>query len=286
MISRTVARNDLDGPRAEIQTIHELRIRAPQATTSPELANTSPFFPEPSTLRPAGSSNESGGLAKSVLEYLFLALALIIVTSIILRRLTRLKRMNQPISTFFHSDNDYPNTSHIRTPRNFPRTTGLPPLSRDGLPYPPYPDPHLTGFPAVYLGRNTRRTNAQDIDASGRRVVAQSVELDHGGELGDKDALPAYDHYGGPPKYVELEMQARLFGNGSRIQPPVEEPANQVSDNLGIPPGLTSVTSSLSQVNGVGNEQVLPGYPLANMDLTSPLTNATTYATDARRDST
>lgn len=31
--------------------------------------------------------------------------------------------------------------------------------------------------------------------------------------------LPAYDTAGGPPKYIDLEMQARLFGIGNMTAP-------------------------------------------------------------------
>jgi hypothetical protein len=33
--------------------------------------------------------------------------------------------------------------------------------------------------------------------------------MDYNGELGAKDDLPAYDNFGGPPKYFELDLQNR-----------------------------------------------------------------------------
>ena len=92
----------------------------------------------------------------------------------------------------------------------------------------------MPGLPPAYIGRNTRRTRAADVDANGRR--ATNAELDHDGELGDKDALPAYDSYGGPPKYFEIEMQTRLFGSGSASRPPMEQRASR-SNHVDIPLG-------------------------------------------------
>jgi hypothetical protein len=135
-------------------------------------------------------------------------------------RLRRLKQNDKPYRAFFSSDNNY-RPAQSRGPGNFPRTTGLPPP----LPGQPYPEPFLTGFPPAYIGHRTRRTRAADIGAGGRRIA--TAEFDHDGELGDKDALPAYDSYGGPPKYFELEMQTRLFGSGSASRPPLEQCANR-----------------------------------------------------------
>jgi hypothetical protein len=68
--------------------------------------------------------------------------------------------------------------------------------------------PQLATYPAAYFGHGNRRTHALDIDADGRRL-GHTAFLDHEGELRDKDVLPAYDIYGGPPKYNELEVQHR-----------------------------------------------------------------------------
>ena len=54
----------------------------------------------------------------------------------------------------------------------------------------------------------SRRTRARDIDSSGRRQDIPT-EMDHDGDLGANDALPAYDNFGGPPKYFELDMSSR-----------------------------------------------------------------------------
>ncbi|KAF8963243.1 hypothetical protein BDZ97DRAFT_1919917 [Flammula alnicola] len=232
MIPRTLAKNNFDGADMEIR--HALDIRAPQATISGQTPTNTGFSFGPSMLPADQLNGDRSGLAKSILEYLFLAIALIIVTSMILRRLTALKRTNQPYRSFFNMNGNYPTTSPNRGLLSFPRATGLHPVNPDARrPYPPYPNPHLAGFPAAYLGHSIRRTHAQDIDASGRGI-GNSTDLDVDGELGDKDALPAYDNYGGPPKYIELELHSRLFGVGNCRHPPVDEPTSRVSESVDI----------------------------------------------------
>ena len=61
-----------------------------------------------------------------------------------------------------------------------------------------YPD--LSPMPAAYRSRG-RRTRAADTDEGGRRAGGpEDGDLDH------KDMLPAYDNVGGPPKYVEMDV--------------------------------------------------------------------------------
>ena len=50
----------------------------------------------------------------------------------------------------------------------------------------------------------TRRTRAAGVDEQGRRLDSGQDPDQH--SLDDKDVLPAYDRYGGPPKYMDLEM--------------------------------------------------------------------------------
>lgn len=128
-----------------------------------------------------------------------------------------LRKSKLPISKFFALGHDISPNNDIG-PRSFPRTTGIPPISRDM----PYPEPHLSGFPSAYLSLALRRPRepirATDVDANGRRVHDPAIELDHDGMLTDKDALPAYDNYGGPPKYMEIDLtappRASVVGNG------------------------------------------------------------------------
>lgn len=89
-------------------------------------------------------------------------------------------------------------------PRDVPRTTGLPSLSQPLRPISLTHEmlyPTLSPLPSAYARQN-RRTRAADTDAGGRRAGGpEDADWDQ------KDALPAYDNVGGPPKYVELEMQ-------------------------------------------------------------------------------
>lgn len=112
--------------------------------------------------------------------------------------------------------------SSARAYRSFLPPVELQPLHPDGQPYPPYPDQYpLTGIPAAYMGqtRPSRRTRAPDIDSSGRRLGDLQVEMDHNSGLGGKDDLPAYDNFGGPPKYFELDLQ-------NRNRPPLDRTAH------------------------------------------------------------
>lgn len=169
--------------------------RALQTTTSSD----PPFFPTglvPPTQTSASSHKQE--LPKSILEWLFFVIAVVLITTVLTCRSCQLRRQNRPLSEFFSiSQNSRSNSGR---PRRIPRTTGLPPLNGPLRPislthamlYPP-PSP----LPAAYRS-NGRRTRAADTDAGGRR--AGNPEDDH------KDMLPAYDNIGGPPKYVEINM--------------------------------------------------------------------------------
>jgi len=258
-------------------------IRAPQVTTSPPPVNTSPFFPDPTTFHTAKAqpSNQTGGLAKSVLEYLFLSVALLIVGCTVFRRLVKFKRTHKPLRTFFHPENATTSPSHLRA-HSYPRTTGLPPIYNDGRPYPPYPDHFLTGFPPVYLGHTGRRTNAGDVDARGRRLADRTVELDHDGELGDKDALPAYEVYGGPPKYIELEFQSRLLGNETRRPSPADAPSSS-GDESNLEPDSFGVPRTSPQGNENGRD--FPGSLSTGGHPSTAPTNTVSNTRNTDRDS-
>ncbi|KAF4611703.1 hypothetical protein D9613_004044 [Agrocybe pediades] len=237
--------DDLDGPRMAMKVAYEILKRAPQATT-PDPTNTAPFFPDPSTFKPpensAASHNDSkNNLAKSILEYLFLGVVLLVVLAVVFRRFLTLKRSNQPLTAFFVPTPDR-RRGHIYARQTFPRTTGLPPIDPRNL---VYPEPHLTGMPAAYRGINLRRVQAEDVDIYGRRL-GHGTELDHDGVLGDKDHLPAYDNIGGPPKYAEIELQTRLFGNDNRRPQPVERLPTQ---GAGSDPELESSDAATADVS-------------------------------------
>ncbi|TFK33095.1 hypothetical protein BDQ12DRAFT_691607 [Crucibulum laeve] len=184
--------------------------------------NTTPFFPDPTDVPTNDETKARGNLAKTVLEYLFLSVAIILTVFIIFRRCIVLKREKKPVTQFFNVDRN--EDRRINSSRNFPRTTGLPPVQHDGSgPYAFYPSPYLTAVPTSYAG-NGRRVRAFDIGEGGRRVGG-------GGDydtLSDKDLLPAYDNIGGPPKYQELELQVcggTRMGGDERAASTTETPA-------------------------------------------------------------
>ena len=63
--------------------------------------------------------------------------------------------------------------------------------------------PTLAPLPSAYI-RRQRRTRAADIGAGGRRAGEGGGDWDPD----HKELLPAYDNVGGPPKYVETEMDS------------------------------------------------------------------------------
>ncbi|KAK7435107.1 hypothetical protein VKT23_019799 [Stygiomarasmius scandens] len=74
----------------------------PTTTTSSTSSSASPFFPDPSTrVDPPNSSSEDSGLPKTVLEWIFLTLAILLVFALIIRRLNQLKIHSRPLNEFF-----------------------------------------------------------------------------------------------------------------------------------------------------------------------------------------
>lgn len=143
---------------------------------------------------------------------LYLPLVSLLTTSSYPCRIYRLKCANKPLSSFFNINSSYGNATTASRSRTFPRTIGLPSLHPDALYRTPY-DTHLAPLPVAYT-RRSRRTRAADINNHGHRLGGGEYD-----EEGDKDALPAYDIVGGPPKYTELEMRTRLFGLGGALRP-------------------------------------------------------------------
>lgn len=135
----------------------------------------------------------------------------------------------------------------------------LRPLHPDGQPYPTYPNPFLREIPAAYIHPPSRRTRARDIDPSGRRQDI-STEMDHDGELGANESLPAYDNFGGPPKYFELDRnRPPLSGIAQRPDVSWETLNNNTSpENVGVytPVGTTHAT----QVSQPDTSRSIPPY--------------------------
>jgi hypothetical protein len=74
--------------------------------------------------------------------------------------------------------------------------------------------------------------------------------MDHDGDLGANDALPAYDNFGGPPKYFELDM--------SRNRPPLSGITHTRPENVGVhtPVGTTHA----AQVSQPDTSRTMPPY--------------------------
>ena len=125
-------------------------------------------------------------------------------------------------------------------------------LHPDRQPYPEYPDPHLREIPAAYMGLPpSRRTRARDIDSFGRRQNIPT-DMDHNADLDANDPLPAYDNFGGPPKYFELDMPSRnrppLSGITHRPDVGWENINNPSPENVGVhTPVVTTHADQVSQ---------------------------------------
>ncbi|KAK2467703.1 hypothetical protein APHAL10511_000297 [Amanita phalloides] len=198
----------------------------------------SPFFPDPSTLRaPPDPGQADRNLAKNVFEYVLVSFVIIVVVFLIFYRLRRLSQTNRPLSHFFRpslfrrrsptstppsayssSQNPVavPSRSYFRSRLrpHYGDTTYQSPSLYDDVRYPITASrnlsPDLRDLPLSVLPYTygyhvaTRRTRAADVDEHGRRMDSgrdpDRLSLD------DKEILPAYDRYGGPPKYMDLEM--------------------------------------------------------------------------------
>jgi len=162
------------------------------------------IFGSSATSTPASSqdstdnSDSKNNFAKSVLEYVFLAVALFLLICITWRRMLRVRRINQP----FFGRGVTPAAAAAGErfspfPQTRPQFAGP---SFGAHSFNPYV--HLAHLPASYHPSNNRRTQGVDIGPGGQR---QGGVSDYNAETGDKDVLPAYDKFGGPPQYVELD---------------------------------------------------------------------------------
>ncbi|KAH7882672.1 hypothetical protein F5I97DRAFT_1931282 [Phlebopus sp. FC_14] len=118
---------------------------------------------------------------QTVLQHLYFIIAVSAALLLVAARLYVLRRRNRPISDFFILG------------RGNPRP-------EDGLSYGSSYQPSRSGVPLAPIPpayRPDRRVRAADVDADGRRLSPDDGDWD------GKDALPAYDKIGGPPKYIE-----------------------------------------------------------------------------------
>ncbi|KAJ3835653.1 hypothetical protein F5878DRAFT_299400 [Lentinula raphanica] len=119
---------------------------------------------------------------KDVLQWLFLVLVVVVVGSVIQRRIYSLKRRGLPINSFFSARHNLYNPRPTRPfPTRFGRT-----LSVD----------ELANVPTAYTHR-TQSVHTQVMDDEVSRGLNQN-------ELGDqKDGLPAYNKLDSPPIYAD-----------------------------------------------------------------------------------
>ncbi|KAF9468391.1 hypothetical protein BDZ94DRAFT_1304665 [Collybia nuda] len=247
-------------PRIHIVTVTRsptpaLHPRVPQTTTTTTTTSDRPFFPEPSTLTPPqkddDQANTRNSLTKTVLEYTLLAVAIVIFSCLVIRRLSRLKRTNQPIRNFFSWSGTSGPTS---TPQpTFPRTTGLPSLRN--LPF----------YPSAAYDPHNRRIRGQDTDTRGRRLGSPGGEYDY--DHDDKDLLPAYDTAGGPPKYIDVELDflgrnqgggGRLAGLGAGVGAGGRRPSEGPGSGLGRRDDIISPPSTQVPVSPISIGSSLP----------------------------
>ncbi|KAG7442020.1 uncharacterized protein BT62DRAFT_1079556 [Guyanagaster necrorhizus] len=140
----------------------------------------------------------SNSATKSTLEWIFIALVCILILSVISRRMMQLRARQIPVWNFF------------RSPR---------PVRAHSVSTPGYTLPRLTSIPTAYH------------PPARMRAVGTAQEVQ-----GDKDALPAYDNAGGPPKYDEI---------GSTFMPRVDsERVPSVSNTINTRPTFGSETHS------------------------------------------
>ncbi|KAF7976557.1 hypothetical protein HWV62_6217 [Athelia sp. TMB] len=167
-------------------------------TTSSTIASTnSNFFSAPSSLtKPTSTEGHGTALSKSILEWVFLVIAIVLLAAFLFLRTVQLRKRHQPLTRFFSSTG--PSPSYTGRPQSVPRT-GLPAFGVLPARYPLTPEmlyPSLEPLPSAYT--RGQRTRAADTDEGGRRAGGADDDA--------KDMLPAYEGGGGPPKYMELQM--------------------------------------------------------------------------------
>jgi len=210
---------------------YEERQAPPAFPTSPSFQNNQSF----------DNNRSRNGFTKSVVEYIFIAIVVFIIASLIFRKY-RLSKLQDQRRAFDASSRGYRNFSPPVELQSYP----------DGQPYPPYPDQYLTGIPAAHMAQPhlSRRTHATDIDPGGRRLGDIPVGTDHDGRLDAKDDLPAYSKFGGPPRYLELDTH-------NQNQPPLGRTARTPNvGNINDPlPGSVGVPTSVPPTHRVYSGQ-------------------------------
>ncbi|KAJ4487272.1 hypothetical protein C8J55DRAFT_507428 [Lentinula edodes] len=162
------------------------------ASTSTSSALSTGTNPDPAT----------NALTKNVLEWIFLALVVIFVSSVVHRRLHALKRNGLPIRSFFSARNVRAPSANPRPSRPFPSTFSSSLSAYDLANVPTAYNPFATIYSFTTPSNRTRNpTRAADIDSGGRRIGEGPSDY-HNGSGDRKDTLPAYDKHGSPPGYI------------------------------------------------------------------------------------
>ncbi|KAJ8497109.1 hypothetical protein ONZ45_g12183 [Pleurotus djamor] len=222
--------------------------QTPTTTTTPTTSDT-PFFPDPATIiKPSSTwtnqNDEDADLVKTVLEWLFLVVALVTLGSIVAWRFLQLRQRNRPLTEFFTRQRDRRRTQSFSSARTVsserPQRVTL--YSDSGVDIRTY-YPYLS-TPSAAHTYQTRRTRGADVDAFGRRTGAGG-DYD---EPSDKDELPAYEHAGGPPKYVDLELGRLTLRNrtgtgedGTASPSTQQEPQDGTPVPTSVPPSESPV---------------------------------------------
>ncbi|KAJ3797153.1 hypothetical protein GGU11DRAFT_785770 [Lentinula aff. detonsa] len=142
-------------------------------------------------------------LTKNLLEWLFLAMAVLVVGSVIHRRIYVLKRNGLSIGSFFSARNPCRNIgSNPRPTRAFPSTFSSSLSAYDLANVPTAYNPFATSYASPSPHHRTHiQTRAMDIGPGGRR--GGGMRNDHSESGDQKDTLPAYDKAGSPPGYTD-----------------------------------------------------------------------------------
>ncbi|KAJ7156416.1 hypothetical protein C8R46DRAFT_431348 [Mycena filopes] len=195
---------------------------SPPASTGTSISNfASLVFPtaDSGTTQPTSPKSD---VAKAVIEWLFVVIAVLLIACLILRRMLGTRPSPSPSRTHGHVEQII-----LADPSCF---LGYP--ANMATVYLPYPVPARTHTPSIRRFNDVVRmpmpmrtqTRAADIDAFGRRATTNDdADLELG--LGDKDvdALPAYDGKGRPPRYT---AGSALAASGA-VEPTVAEGAVQ-----------------------------------------------------------
>ncbi|KAL1685135.1 hypothetical protein GGG16DRAFT_129600 [Schizophyllum commune] len=168
------------------------------------------------------SGDGTNAMSKTILEWLFLAIAVFLLCSIFYRRMMMMKRANQPMSQFFRAQPQW--SSPPRPSRVVPCSQ---PCPRDMAYIAPLPTAHPRPR------RAHRRTRGANTDGRGRRL--DSGENNYG-SIDEKDVLPAYDNVGGPPEYDDVAAPPPVARALPHSDDPAQLPRSASAEDIIVQP--------------------------------------------------